>query len=223
MYYPFIRDANQAKKRSMIVYGSSRVTLEPNIVNIQLGVINEDTELTKAQQKNASLIQQITQALIDQGISKEHIQTADYSIYPQYDYVDNIQQFRGYQVTHLLSITIEDISKTGSVIDTAVKNGANSVSNIHFSIKNKDIHYNTALKMALNNAIEKAKTIASDLKVHLDSVPAKILEQLTDHSPPIPYKALANSNVIAGTSTSIEAGQLQLEAKVEAKFYYYTQ
>ncbi|GKU83819.1 SIMPL domain-containing protein [Niallia sp. NCCP-28] len=222
MHYPFIREGNQTKKRYMTVYGSSHITVEPNIASIQLGVVNEDTELTKAQQKNASLIQQITKALLNQGISKEHIQTADYSIYPQYDFIDNIQQFRGYQVKHLLSITIENISQTGSVIDTAAKNGANSISNIHFSIKNKDIYYNTALKMALNNALEKAQTIAEDLKVHLDSVPAKILEQQTEHASPIAYKAFAPSNALAGASTSIEAGQLQLQAKVEVKFYYYT-
>lgn len=222
MYYPPIRDTNQTKKRSMTVYGSSRIAVEPNIVNIQLGVVNEDIELTKAQQKNASMIQQVTQALLNQGILEKNIQTADYSIYPQYDYVDNTQKFRGYQVTHLLSITIEDINEAGNVIDTAVKNGANRVSNIHFTIKNKDLHYNDALKMALDNALIKAKTIASELKVHLDSIPIKILEQLTEYPAPVAYKSFADSGLIAGASTTIKTGQLYLEAKVEVKFYYYT-
>lgn len=206
----------------MTVYGSSRIAVEPTIVNIQLGVVNEDTELTKAQQRNASLIQQITQALLNQGILDKNIQTADYSVYPQYDYVDNTQKFRGYQVTHLLSITIENINQTGNVIDTAVKNGANRVSNIHFSIKDKELHYNNALKMALQNALVKAKAIANELKVHLDPIPVKILEQLTEYPSPVAYKSFAGTGVIAGASTTIEPGQLYIEAKVETLFHYYT-
>lgn len=223
MHYPPFRDKNtlQAKKQIMTVYGNSRIAVEPSIVNIQLGVINEDTELTKAQQKNASLIQQIKAALLNQGISDKNIQTADYSIYPQYDYIDSIQKFRGYQVTHLLSIATENINQIGNIIDAAVKSGANRISNVQFSIKNKEFHYNNAIKIALNNAMIKAKTIANELKVHLDSVPFQILEQSIEPPAPINYKSFTSSGLVAGISTTIEPGQLYLEAKLEVKFHYY--
>jgi len=222
MYYPAIRQTNQHQKRSMTVYGISRLAVEPTIAIIQLGVVQEDIELTKAQQKNADLIQQITKFLIKQGIPNKDIQTTDYSIYPQYDYIDNSQKFRGYQVNHLLSITTENIQQTGTIIDTAVKNGANKVQNIQFSIQNKDLYYTNALKMALNNALSKAMAMAEELKIHLDPIPVKISEQLREYPNPAAYKSVAETGIIAGASTSIEPGQLYIQAKVEALFYYYT-
>jgi len=221
MYYPAIRQTNQHQKRSMTVYGISRLAVEPTIAVIQLGVVQEDAELTKAQQNNSNIIQKITQALIKQGISSKHIQTADYSIYPQYDYNDNEQKFRGYQVNHLLSITIENIQQTGNIIDTAVKNGANKVQNIQFSVQNKDLYYNNALRKALNNALSKAMAMAEELKIHLDPIPVKILEQSTEYPSFAAYKSFTNAGSTALSSTAIEPGQLYIEAKVEAHFHCY--
>ena len=93
----------------MTVYGSSNLSVKPNIAEIQLGVEVRNLELTIAQQENARLIQQVIQALGNLGVSPDNIQTIDYQIYPLYDYVDGIQQFRGYQVTQMLSIRVEDI------------------------------------------------------------------------------------------------------------------
>ncbi|MGP7816906.1 SIMPL domain-containing protein [Niallia sp. 01092] len=221
MYYPPVRETNNPMKRSMTLFGNSILSLEPNIAVVQLGVVTMNVELKLAQQENARIIQQVIQSLLQLGIAQKDIQTIDYTIYPQYDYVDGKQQFKGYQVTHMLSVTIENMDQTGEVIDTAVQNGANRVSDIKFTVKNKDIYYKQALKTALEDAISKAKTLAKSMRVNLDPVPVKIIEKSTEPVPR-PYKTVASSELVGGVSTTIEPGQITIEAKLEAEFYYFS-
>src|SRR5690606_20881763 len=99
------------------------------------------------QKENTNATTNIVEALLQLGIPKENIQTTQYSIDIQYDFEDGKQIFRGYKVTHLLQVTVENIEQTGLIVDTAVNNGANTVSNIQFTLQNPDIAYNHALSL----------------------------------------------------------------------------
>ncbi|GGM18756.1 hypothetical protein GCM10011351_00720 [Paraliobacillus quinghaiensis] len=218
MYNPPVHQTSNLNNRSINVYGNSQILMIPNISEIQLGVVTEGVELKLAQQENARIIQQIIQSLINLGIIQENIQTVDFTIYPRYDFVDGIQQLKGYQVTHLLSVTIEKLDQTGLVIDTAVLNGANRVSNITFTVKNKDMYYQQALKKALKDSVTKAQTIANTMRLNLDPTPVKISEQIIER-PSTPFR-IASSEVVGGISTPIQPGQLKIEAKVEVEFQF---
>lgn len=133
-------------KRSLTVYGNSTLSLEPNICKITLGINTESKSVTTAQQENARLHQQVITAILGLGIPSSNIQTIDYTIFPQYDFVENKQVFKSYKVTHLLSILVETIQLAGKVIDTAVQNGANQVMSIHFDVSSRSKHYERALQ-----------------------------------------------------------------------------
>lgn len=219
MYYPPGMNRNVDENRRITVYGNSRLTVKPNVAEIQLGVEVRNNEVNAAQQENSQRIQQVIQSLVRLGIPQDHIQTTDYQIYPQYDYVDGEQQFRGYQVTHMLMVKSENINQVGLLIDTAVQNGANRILTIRFTVKNLDTYYQQALKLALENASLKAQTIAKAMNVPLDPIPVEILEQTTT-PPPMPFHALAETSLVAGVTTPIEPGQIEVEAKLETKFKY---
>ncbi|WP_205677310.1 SIMPL domain-containing protein [Aquibacillus halophilus] len=208
-------------KRSMILFGNSILSIDPNIAEIKLGVVTEELELKTAQQKNAGIIQQIINSIIELGISEEKINTSEYTIYPRYDYVDGIQKFKGYQVKHILNITITNLDKTGVIIDTAVGIGANEVENINFIVKNKDSYYQRALAMALEDTLVKAQTIANTLRLNLDPKPVKITEQSTEQ-PLVPYQPAISSELVDGSSTPIQPGRIDIEARIEVEFLYFS-
>lgn len=56
-----------------------------------MGVSTENSALAKAQEENARAISDIKKALTTAGIPENEIKTADYSIHPQYDYVEGRQ------------------------------------------------------------------------------------------------------------------------------------
>ncbi len=212
-YYP--GSQRKVHENEITVIGEGSVTLQPDRASIKLGVEIEDKQLRKAQSENAEKISAIINALHEIGISAEHIQTDHFTIFPMYDYVDGKQVFRGYRVEHLLQIIISDIGNVGLVVDTAVEYGANRVSNISFQISNPSEVYQIALRKAVEDAIEKAKTIANTLNINIVPTPKKITEEKTAVRTPAP---LYEVQMVKAASTEIEPGTQDIRAVVSAIF-----
>ncbi|WP_174616033.1 SIMPL domain-containing protein [Virgibacillus ihumii] len=202
------------EQRIMSVTGTAAVSAEPDIATVELQVVTENMTLSDAQRENNQRMNQVIQALLNIEISQEKIQTTAYNIYPMYDYVDGVQQFRGYEVTHAIEVTIENINQTGNVIDTAVKNGVNRVSDIQFTISDWDEIYQQSLSMALRNAYAKAQTLAATMKLTVMPIPVQIDEQINED--PAAYKTYAT----AESSTNIQPGQMEIAAHVEVKYLF---
>lgn len=200
----------------MTVTGNGSVSIEPNIAKIQLEVMTEAKQVSEAQRDNAKIMNQVITGLLQLGIPRENMQTTGYSIHPIYDFVDGEQIFRGYQVINTITIQIIGIDQTGNVIDVAVQNGVNRVSNIEFTAQNMDVHYRQALSEALKNALHKAHTLAETMKVKYDQIPIKIVE-LSNHTQ-TSFKTF--STLETNESTPIEPGQIVINASVEAMFQY---
>lgn len=216
MYYPYVPQQvyRQPERRRMTVTGEGSVSAQPDIVSIQLGVRTESESVLQAEQENASVMNQVIDALIGTGIPRENIKTASFTISPLYDFVEGEQVFRGYQVINSITVELNDVSKAGLAIDTAVQNGVNQVSSLQFSLQNPEIYYNDALDKALKNAISKATSIAQSLQVNLDSTPVKITEQVAELQPRFQTFAALES------TTPIEPGQLKIRATVKAILQY---
>ncbi|RDW17582.1 hypothetical protein CWR48_13755 [Oceanobacillus arenosus] len=208
---------NQTNHRRIIVTGNGQILVEPNIVTIQLEVVTEDSSLRQAQQENANTMNQVIQTLLNLGIPRENIHTAAFNIFPRYDFVDGKQVFRGYEVTNEITLQINAIDQTGAIIDEAVKNGVNRVSNIQFTVRDKDMYYQQALSAALGNANQKAETIARTLQLNLNQPPIKIVEQSTG-TPATAFKVMAATS--ESFTTPIEPGQIVVSAVVEIQYQY---
>ncbi|MBP1155608.1 MULTISPECIES: SIMPL domain-containing protein [unclassified Paenibacillus] len=199
------------------VSGEGTVTAPPDRAIIELGVITENPSLTIAQKDNAAAIANIVHSLIQLNIPEEHIQTVSYRIEIQYHYADGKQIFRGYQVNHMLQITLSQVDQTGLVVDTAVNHGANTVSSIRFSIARPEIYYNHSLTLALKNAESKAMTIARTLGASLVRHPIKVLEE-TPTREPRPYQASLYAE--SATATPIQPGELKITAAIKVHYAY---
>ncbi|MGD8190931.1 SIMPL domain-containing protein [Brevibacillus ginsengisoli] len=201
----------------MKVTGEGIVTAQPDKAIITLGVITENPNLTLAQSENNEKITNITNVLVQLGVPREQIKTAEFRIEPQYDYVEGKQVFRSYKVTHLLQITLQQIELIGLVVDTAVSQGANFVGNIQFTLSHPEIAYNQALSLALHDSYRKAVTLTQTLGVTLCFVPQNVTEITTPTPTPLLYSA---SQLAKSTPTPIEPGQLQVVARITAEYCY---
>ncbi|MDF1507583.1 SIMPL domain-containing protein [Robertmurraya sp. DFI.2.37] len=197
------------------VIGEGIVTIQPDKGSVKLGVEIENKELMKAQTDNAKAISSIMNALQQIGVSAEHIQTDQFTIYPMYDYVDGKQIFRGYRVEHLLRITVSNLENIGLVVDTAVEHGANRVSNISFQVSNSAEVYRVALKKAVEDAVKKAYTIAKSFNLSIVPTPRKITEEKMALREPSP---LYEMQMVKAASTEIEPGTTEIRSVVTAIF-----
>jgi len=214
-YQPPYRNL-RSKPNVIRVSGEGKVTIQPDHVEIRLGVSTNNRNLAQAQEENARAISNIKKTLIQMGISEKQIKTIDYSIYPQYDFVEGKQVFKFYKVEHMLLIHVLDISQAGPVVDAAVNQGANLVSGIRFGTSNYDQYYKQALSLAVIDAGKKAGAIADTLNVQLSIAPLSIIENMPDLA--VPYHA--QTFVKGVTSTSFQPGTMDVVSSVTAEYAY---
>lgn len=211
------RIPQQIRSRLIKVTGEGEVAVQPDTASIHLGVITEAKELIPAQQQNSITSTKVINSLLELRIDKNLIQTFDYRIESNYDFDQGKQIFRGYKITHILEVKIEDLSLVGKVVDTAVQNGANYVANIQFTTKYKDTYYHQALTLAVNNASEKAKTIANSIKVTLIPTPILVKEGIDVIQP---FESKQVTFAAGMSSTQLQPGQLIIKATIAAEYNY---
>ncbi|MCM3566651.1 SIMPL domain-containing protein [Neobacillus mesonae] len=203
----------------MKVKGEGEIAAKPDSASINLGIITEGKELEAVQKQNSQNSKNVIDSLISQGVHHEQLKTFDYRIESDYDYVEGKQIFRGYKVSHILQVKLEDLSIVGKVVDYAVQSGVNYVSNVQFSVKQKDPYYRKALISAIEDSLEKAKTMAASLKVYLVPTPRLIVEGETTFQP---FSHQPETFVKGISSTQFEPGQILIKANILAEFHYRT-
>lgn len=199
------------KNHTIHVEGKYSISVYPKQVEITLGVVTKDSSLTRAQAMNNILLNDIRTALYKKGINQEQISTANFSIQPHTPYEKNEIEY--YLVEHFLLVCTEKIHEAGLIIDTAVANGANSISNIVFTINRDEetVFYQNALSHAIIDSKEKAKVIADTVGQKLNEIPLSITE-VTDTTQLQPMM-LAKSY-----STTITPGLLIIPAHVTVQY-----
>lgn len=197
--------------------GNGEIIAQPDYVQIQIEVRTEGDSISDVQQENARIMTRVIESIVALNIPREAIQTAAYTISPKYDFIEGRQVFRGYVVQNAITVKITDISQAGTVIDTAVQNGANDISAIQFKIENVDAYYRQALNLALMNAMAKAKSMADMMQVPIQLIPFEIIEQ-SQNVMPAPFRSIQMAT--KEITTPIEEGRMPIQASVQVKFQY---
>lgn len=160
-----------ADESILTVSGSGTVYLEADCAYASLGVNMDGQDLTTLQKQVNETVNAIYAALLEAGLETEDISTARLYINPVYDYQYESASFSGYSepkskivgytIDHALSIRANKIERLGAYIDAAFAAGANSFDSIYFTAQNDADAKQKALELAVNNAREKAETIAA--------------------------------------------------------------
>jgi uncharacterized protein YggE len=201
---------NYSTRKGFIkVTGVGEVKAIPDTALVNLGIVTENTILESARRENAVRTNAVINALGSMGIDKKNISTGAFSIDPLYDFIDGKQTFRGYRVSNILTVTIEDIARAGEVIDKATFAGVNRIDNISFTLSDVSFYYDKALTLAIENALHKGSEIGNVLNVEVDDVPYKIIEKSDGAS--IYSDSVAK---LSAPSTPVLPGQIEITSTI---------
>ncbi|MCA1056571.1 SIMPL domain-containing protein [Rossellomorea aquimaris] len=217
--YPhFDRAHQEGRSGSITVSGEHTVYVNPDQAILSIGIVTKNENLEVAQKENNRISNRVIQSLMNNNVEKKDIQTSTYQIFPQYNYEDGKQVFSGYEVRHVLRVTVENIDSIGSIIDDAVKSGANRVENIQFINSSPEKTYRKALTAAYQKALEKALTLSNKSGQQLDPHPKSIIEHAGTPLVPLAPTAFVKA---AEESTNLQPGQIGVTATVTAEFRTY--
>lgn len=180
--YNYVGQADQME-RTITINGLGKVNGKNDIAVTTIGFTTTDKDVAKAQSDNTKVMNQIIAELKKMGIADKDLQS-DYSIYPEYDYTDKGQQFKGYRVSNNVTVKIRDLTKISTVLSLPGKFGANQVNGLSFTIDDTEILKTAAREKALANAKAKAAALAQSLGVELgDIVSYSDYDSPTDYQP----------------------------------------
>lgn len=193
-------------RNTIMIEGEGKVRGIPDIATVNLGFTIEKKEVREAQKENAVTMNKIIAALKQLRISTDDMQTTDYSIYPQYDYLkDGGQKLRGYVVTQNVTVKIRDLSKVSDVLDQAGSLGLNQVGGIQFTMDEPEVLRQQARVKALTNAQIKAAELARIAGVRLGRV-VSFSENASGGYPMPMYAKSMMMEGVGGGAPDIQAG-----------------
>lgn len=207
--------AGAAEGATVTVSGQGSVTVIPDMASIILGVQTTNESSEEAQTENSSAISDVTDALLDAGVSESDIQTTSYDIYSSYDYSNGSAELTGYTVSTILSISSLDTDEVGELIDAAVKAGANVVDGISYEYSDAEGAYDQALETAIERAQDKAEQIAEKAGAKLGNI-VSISEEESSYgnSDVRTYDAISEDS----SSLNVFAGQTSVSASVSVTY-----
>ena len=201
----------------VVVSGQGTVSTAPDKATVSLGVNTTGATAEEALQANATLMDAVLKALADAGIEDKDIQTQNMNVNKHVENRGTKQETTSYVANQQLSVIVHDVTKVGSVIDSAVKAGVNDVGGIEFGLTDAATSKNAAFKEAVAVARTKAETLAAAAGASVGSV-VRIDENSYDiQSNFASYDMkLAATPMMAGTAVS--PGQVQTDVSVRVTY-----
>jgi uncharacterized protein YggE len=206
------------QSRTLNISGNGTVYLTPDIANIYVGVHTEDPDINIAVSNNNNQTQALVDALKNAGVAEADIQTSNFSVYATQAYDKLTGQSLGstYGVDNSVYITVRDLTKLGSLLNTAVGAGANNINNMTFDVADKT----EAIAQARQKAMENASSLANELAQTAGVKLGEIQNISYSDTSPIPYAYGTGSGGSSAPTTSvpIQPGKTQISVTVSVTY-----
>jgi uncharacterized protein YggE len=150
--------------RTVSTTGEATVYVVPNKVIINLGVETANSSLDEAKSANQKAGTSLLSALKSLGLEDRDISTDNLNVQIRYNNHDGMQSdILGYIVRRGYAVTLKDPKLFEKLVDIALKNGANQISDISFQSTDLRKYRDQARSMAIRAAKEKAAALAGEL------------------------------------------------------------
>ncbi|HEY2989712.1 MAG TPA: SIMPL domain-containing protein, partial [Candidatus Binatia bacterium] len=155
----------QSAVPSVTVTGEGLVAVEPDLAEIEIGVVTEAKVAPQASKENAAKLAKVIAEVKKLLGSGDEIKTIGYSLSPSYRYPKEggKPELTGYTATNIVRVRTGGLDGVGKLIDVATQAGANNIQRLVFTLKNEDAAKREALRIATTKAKSKAEEIARAL------------------------------------------------------------
>ena len=164
--------SNNQQIRNLNINGNGSQAIAPDIAYVNVGVHSETKTVQASVTQNNAEVQKVMTALSDLGVKAEDIRTSNFSIYSVQKHDDNTGELLGtyYAVDNNIIVSVRDLTKLGSLLDSAIKAGANNINNVQFDIADHTAALKAARDEALSNAMKQAQELADAAGVKLGDI-----------------------------------------------------
>lgn len=201
----------------VLVTGDSIVQAQPDTAILSISVVTQNKRALDAQSENANRSDAVVRAIKAAAGAGAEVKTSGYVLEPQRVYKENQPPtITGYEARNSVTVTLNDLTKVGAVIDAASQAGANNVDNVSFTLRKDRPAKSQALTEATREALDKAQAIAGALggrvvrivEVQESDAVARPIYEATD-------KIQTMRAGVAQAQTPVEVGTLDIHSQVQ--------
>lgn len=178
---PVFELAHCKEPQKLTLTGSARTSLKTDLIRIGIQVDTKRPNAQQALQINTQTSNAVTNALINNGVDTTDITTVNFSLTPQYIWVQDpssgstntsIQKFDGYLVSNFIDVKTNKVNLAGKIIDLAVENGAKMINYVNFEIlpESMEAAKKMLIKSAVEDALQKAKEVLDPLNYEVSEI-----------------------------------------------------
>jgi uncharacterized protein YggE len=186
-----------SQERTVSVTGRGRVSARPDTAIVRTGVQTQADTAVAALEENNTLMQALISATLEADIAEDDIQTEVVQLFPVYGNGQNTTQppqVTGYQARNIVEVTIRDLDSLGTLLDSMVEAGGNTIEDIRFEISDTQALLTQAREAAMNDAQATAELLVSLAGGELGQV-LTISESSFTPGPPIPVVERVEADV----------------------------
>ncbi len=216
------QDAQAPKPAVIAVSGEGSAQIAPDMAVVSLTVVRMEKTARAALDANNAAMAALLDAMKAEGLAERDLQTSSFSINPQYVYPrrdsDNQEppRIEGYSVSNTLTVRIRDLVNLGAILDKSVTLGVNQGGQIFFTNDDPSAAVTEARKMAVADAVARARTLAEAAGVGLGRV-ASISEQ-SRGVPPVPMLRAERAAVSMDAAVPVATGENEYSVTVRMEF-----
>lgn len=219
--------------RSFSVSGEGKTVVVPDVAEFNFSVTTEgNKDLGVLQTENTTKMNKAIDFVKSKGVEAKDIKTQNYNISPRYQSYNcyrplesSVQpcppaEIVGYTVSQNVDVKVRDFSKVGDILGGVVTNGANTVSQLQFTIDDPD----SARAEARAEAIDKAKAKAKELAKAGGFGVGRLLEIYENSASVVPYYAygmggdMMSAKTESAPAPAIEAGSEDVKVNVTLRY-----
>ena len=199
---------------SIRVTGDAVVTAKPDRAQIDVGVLTQEKQSQNAATQNARAMDSVLSALHKLLGPDADIKTINYTLSPDYQYrpIGGKPSVSSYTAMNVVRVTVDELDKVGSVIDTATQAGANHNESVRYTVRDPQVLHSQAVREAALKAKANAEVLAAALNL-------KVLRTLTVEEtgePGAPDVSLADMREAAAPApTPVQSGSFVVTANVQ--------
>lgn len=213
---------------SISVNSNEKVTVVPDIAQVEYSVRTEAGDAAACQQKNTEAVSQVIELLKTLNVDEASIQTSDYYMNPVYNYSGNTPRVTGYEAVTTLTVSDLPIDGLDEILSQSVSNGINTIRSITYQASKYDESYQQALTTAVESAHRKAEALADAAGCQVGSViniretSGYSQERYSDYALTNRYAAAKQEMSMAmEDNAGIMPGEIQVEASIVVEYQIY--
>ncbi len=212
----FFFSCHAEELHKLTVNGSATLSKPADKLQMTVGVVTQDESVQKAIQENREKMGRVGEAIRRVGFSEKEFQTGTFQIAPQYTPQpqtippDWHPEIVGYEVRNTIAIQTAKLDLAGPAIDAVVKEGANLVEGLSFTLQDEQLAKSEAIAQSVSQARVYAEAAAKEAGITLGN----ILELAINPSMIMPRVMRMEKFARVSDATPITPGDVEVTATV---------